>query len=246
MSRHAFVSYGRTDTTYVGVLIDWLTCHGVPVWSDSRIVYGSQWPVAVREAVDQAAVVVVVMSPEAEASEWVDRELARAELQGIPVVPVLLDGYPFFRLGSTQYEDVRGGRVPGHALAMHLRALCHPTGLPSEQSASAIRITDANDTVFPRAEPFIAQLMALLRSLIARDQDPYLILDRPDEPGYFAQAFFDHDVNSFHLEYCDGDPGVLYFGVTDDVAVAATVLAGWVDRIEGWSVPLRWEPLPIP
>jgi TIR domain len=244
MSGHAFVSYSRTDTTYVGVLIDWLTSHGVPVWSDSRIVYGSQWPVAVREAVDQAAVVVVVMSPEAEASEWVDRELARAELRGIPVVPVLLAGYPFFRLGSTQYEDVRGGSVPGDAFAVHLRALCHPTGLPSEQSASAIKISDERDTVFPRAEPFIAQLIALLRSLTTRDQG-FLVLDRPNESGYFAQAYFDRASSSFGLEYRDGEPEVLYVAMTGDVQVAATVLAGWVDRIEGWSLPLEWEPVPI-
>ena len=68
MSRHAFVSYSRTDTTYVAQLIAWLTDHDVPVWVDSRIVYGSEWPAVVRDAVDQAAVVVVVMSPEAEAS----------------------------------------------------------------------------------------------------------------------------------------------------------------------------------
>ena len=57
------------------------------------------------------------MSSEAEASEWVDRELARAELRGLPVVPLLLAGDPFFRLASTQYEDVRDGRMPRDALA---------------------------------------------------------------------------------------------------------------------------------
>jgi hypothetical protein len=171
--------------------------------------------------------------------------LARAELRGIPVVPVLLAGDPFFRLGSTQYEDVRGGRVPGEAFAMHLSALCHPTGPPSEPSASAIRISDEFDTVFPREEPFIAQLTALLRSLISRDHGPFLILDRPDESGYWAQAHFDRASSSFVLEYRDGEPEVLYVGVTDDVTVAATVLAGWVDRIDGWSVPLHWEPVPI-
>jgi len=246
MSRHAFVSYSRTDTPYVDVLIDWLTSHGVPIWSDSRIVYGTQWPAAVCEAVDQAAVVVVVMSPEAEASEWVDRELARAELRGIPVVPVLLAGYPFFRLGSTQYEDVRGGRVPGDALAEHLWALCHATVPPSGQPGSAIRISDERDTVFPRAEPFIAQLIGLLRSLIARDQGPFLLLDRPEESGYWAQVWFDRASSSFVLEYREGEPEVLHVATTDDVLVAAAVLAGWVDRIEGWSLPLQWESVPIP
>lgn len=161
----------------------------------------------VREAVDQATVVVTVMSPEAEASEWVDRELARAELLARPL-PAHRTTERAVRIG---YQDFR----------------CERHGLSD-------------------AEPFIAQLMALLRSLIARDQDPYLILDRPDEPGHFAQAFFDQDLSSFQLEHRDGDPAVQYVGVTDDVAVAATVLAGWVDRIEGWSVPLQWEPLSIP
>jgi hypothetical protein len=244
VSGHAFVSYSRTDTSYVDVLIDWLTRQGVPVWSDSRIAYGSQWPLAVRDAVDQAAVVVVVMSPEAEASEWVDRELARAELRGIPVVPLLLAGHPFFRLGSTQYEDVRNGGVPGAAFAAHLRTLCHTTGPSNEQSASAVTISDERDTVFPRTEPFVAQLTALLRSMVTRAQG-FLVIDRTAESGYFAQASFDRASSSFVIEYRDGEPEVLYVGVTDDVGVAATVLAGWVDRIEGWWLPLNWEAVPI-
>jgi hypothetical protein len=81
--------------------------------------------------------------------------------------------------------------------------------------------------------------------LIARDGGPFLILDRPGESGYWAQAYFDHASSSFVLEYRDGEPEVLYVGMTDDVTVAATVLAGWVDRTEGWSVPLQWEAVPI-
>ena len=134
--------------------------------------------------------------------------------------------------------------MPGDAFAAHLRTLCHPTGSPSEQPAPAIKISDEHDTVFPRTEPFVAQLTALLRSLSTRDQG-FLILDRPGESGYFAQACFDRAASSFLLEYRDGEPEVLYGAVTDDVEVAATVLAGWVDRLDGWSQSLAWEAVPI-
>src|SRR5262245_25772696 len=120
MSGHAFVSYSRSDSAYVAELTAWLTSQGVPVWSDAGIAYGSEWPAALRDAVDRSGAVVVVMSPAAEASEWVDRELARAELKDLPILPLLLDGDPFFRLGSTQYDDVRGRRMPQERFAQRL------------------------------------------------------------------------------------------------------------------------------
>jgi TIR domain len=243
MSRHAFVSYSRTDSAYVEQLIAWFTENGVPIWSDAGIVYGSQWPAVVRDAVDRSAAVVVVMTPAAESSEWVDRELARAELKRRPVLPLLLAGDPFFRLGSTQYEDVRGGHLPRDAFVRRILDLCHSdVPAPPERPALPILIHDGTRSVHERVEPLATHLAALLRSLLARSEDAFLILERPGEPDDYAQAVVD-EAGSFQVEHRDGGPDHHYAAITDDADVAAHVLAGWVDRIDGWDSQLQWEQL---
>jgi hypothetical protein len=245
MSRHAFVSYSRNDSAYVAQLVAWLDKKGVPIWSDAGIVYGSRWPAVVRDAVDGAGAVVVVMSPAAESSEWVDRELARAELKGLPVLPLLLAGDPFFRLGSTQYEDVRGGHMPREAFVRRILGLCDSEAPRApERSALPILIRDGAGHVHERVEPLAAHLAALLRSLITRSEDAFLILERPDDPDHYAQVVFEEE-RDFQVEYRDGGPDRHYVAVTDDADLAADVLAGWVDRIDGWDSQLQWERLPF-
>jgi hypothetical protein len=242
MPSHAFVSYSRTDSVYVEQLVAWLAENGVPIWSDTGIVYGSRWPAVVSDAVDRSAAVVVVMSPVAESSEWVDRELARAELKGLPVLPLLLAGDPFFRLGSTQYEDVRDGRMPREAFVRRVLALCNGAGPPAGQTALPILIHDGARSVHERVEPLEAHLAALLRSLLTQSEDAFLILERPDDPDHFAQVVV-AEQSDFQVEYRDGGPEHHYAATTDDADVAAHVLAGWVDRIDGWDRQLQWERL---
>jgi hypothetical protein len=241
MSRHAFVSYSRADSVYVSELIAWLSTNGVPVWSDAGIGYGSEWPAALRDAVDRSGAVVVVMSPAAESSEWVDRELARAELKGLPVLPLLLEGDPFFRLGSTQYEDVRGGRMPQEFFVRRLLDLCGSEMRPApERPALPILIHDGARDVYERVEPLAAHLAGLLRSIVTQSEDPFVILERPGTPGYFAQVAVAGD-GSYQVEYCDGGPERHYGTFIDDADVAAGVLAGWVDGVDGWDSQFQWE-----
>jgi hypothetical protein len=241
MSRHAFVSYSRTDSAYVAELIAWLSQKGVPTWTDAGIDYGVRWPAEIRAAVDRSGVVVVVMSPAAESSEWVDRELARAELKGVPIVPLLLAGDPFFRLGSTQYEDVRGGRMPGEPFARRILGLCDDAVPPvPEPLALPIVIHDGTRGVHERVEPLAAHLASLLRSLLTRSEDAFLILERPDDPDHYAQVAVEGE-SDFRVEHRDGGPDDHYAAITDDADVAANVLAGWVDRVDGWNRQLQWE-----
>jgi hypothetical protein len=245
MSGHAFISYSRTDSAYVAELIAWLTGNGVPVWSDAGIAYGSEWPLALRDAVDRSGAVVVVMSPAAESSEWVDRELARAELKGLPILPLLLEGDPFFRLGSTQYDDVRGGRMPQERFAQRLVDLCDGgVRLASERTAQPILIYDGAQDVHERVDPLAPHLASLLRSMVTRADDAFLILERPGNPQFYAQAAVAAD-GEYQVEHREGGPEHHYAALTADVGVAAAVLAGWVDGVEGWDSPLQWERLEL-
>jgi hypothetical protein len=66
----------------------------------------------VRTQVDTCAAFVVVMTPSAEETEWVGREIDQAQQEGRQIRPLLLAGTRFFRLAELQYEDVRDNSMP--------------------------------------------------------------------------------------------------------------------------------------
>lgn len=123
-SAHAFISYSRHDQAYVDRLVTHLRSSGVIAWIDkSGIDYGSRWKSVVRTAVDSCGVCVVVMTPEGENSEWVDREISRAEEKHKPILPLLVRGSAFFALGHLHYEDLTGGNMPSNRWLTQLRKL---------------------------------------------------------------------------------------------------------------------------
>jgi hypothetical protein len=122
MSGHVFVSYARrSDRAYVERLCDHLTKSGVAVWFDAEIVTGDRWYEVIRQQIETCVAFIVVMSPEAETSTWVNREISHAEHVGKPIRPLLLAGRPFFRLSEMQYEDVTGSGMPSIAFVSRLR-----------------------------------------------------------------------------------------------------------------------------
>ena len=121
---HVFVCYSRrADHVYVKRLAAFLIRAGVPVWFDQEIITGVRWEQVIQEKIDTCAAVVVVMTPEANASRWVAREIVYAEKTHKPILPLLLAGQEFFRLSDIQYEDVTGERMPSPAFLTRLRTL---------------------------------------------------------------------------------------------------------------------------
>jgi hypothetical protein len=121
---HVFISYRHGDKVpYVERLADYLTSESVPVWFDREIVTGDRWDHVIRSKIDTCAALVVVMTPQAEESDWVAREIDQAELMNKPIFPLLLDGRRFFRLSNLQYEDVTGARMPTLSFVARLRTL---------------------------------------------------------------------------------------------------------------------------
>jgi hypothetical protein len=111
---HVFISYRHEDPdkSYVERLVAFLAAEGFEAWHDQDIVTGASWDKVIEERIRTCAAFVVIMTPEADASPWVSRELARAEALGKPILPLLLRGEPFFRLLNLQYHDVRDGQMP--------------------------------------------------------------------------------------------------------------------------------------
>ena len=122
MGGHVFLSYSRDDRDYVDKLVAYLGASAVPVLFDDHLAPGDQWLDDLRRGIEEAAAVVVLMTPAAEQSDWVQIEIQQAREAGRPILPLLLEGQPFRSLRSTRFLDVRGPRLPGEALLARLRS----------------------------------------------------------------------------------------------------------------------------
>ena len=109
---HVFISYSRQDQRYAQALVKALRKHGLDVWIDDRIDYGDEWWAEIVSAVQGCGAFVVIMSPSAAASKWVNREVGLADNANKPLFPLLLKGENWPIFVRTQYADVRGGELP--------------------------------------------------------------------------------------------------------------------------------------
>lgn len=107
-----FLSYSRKNLPAMRTAKESLRGAGLAVWTDEGLEPGTEsWTAAIQEAVAQAPVLVVLLSPEAKASAWVEREVTYAQTLGKRVFPVLISGddrtaVPF-RLITAQWVDGR-------------------------------------------------------------------------------------------------------------------------------------------
>jgi len=121
---HIFISYSHADSHYARRLEKALNANGFQAWLDERINYGEEWPNAVRDALDQSDAVIVLMTPRAEKSLWVQNELTRALRKSKPLYPVLLAGESWLSVESIQHYDASDGQLPP---AKFYDAIRHPT-----------------------------------------------------------------------------------------------------------------------
>ena len=109
---YIFISYSHKDKEYIRQLHGALEEEGFEVWVDERINYGEEWIRVVQKHVDECDAFLVVISRNAEESDWVQNELARAKRKKKPIFPLLLEGEPWLSFEAIQYEDVSGGLLP--------------------------------------------------------------------------------------------------------------------------------------
>ena len=112
MSGHAFVSYSRADEAYADRFVRALRDRGANVWIDREMPGGEAWIPELERRISTARLLIVIMTPDANASKWVQREINEAERQNKAILPLLLKGEPWFRLSDSQWVDVRGGVLP--------------------------------------------------------------------------------------------------------------------------------------
>ena len=89
-----FVSYSRADKTKVSALLRRIESEtGESCWMDlTGIESGSQFEETIIRAIDEADIVLFMMSDSAVASSWTKREVYYAEAEGKRIVPISIDG----------------------------------------------------------------------------------------------------------------------------------------------------------
>ena len=125
-----FISYERTDRAYARQLAGALRERDCTPWLDDRIDLGERWWRTIVRAVRACAAFAVVMTPEAERSDWVEREVLLAQREGKPILPLLLRGREFPLLINVQYVDVTDGGMPPRMFYARLDRTLGRSGAP--------------------------------------------------------------------------------------------------------------------
>ena len=107
MDKHLFISYKHEDSDFAEILINRVEKAGFKTWVDSdKLAPGEDWRNGIDESIKNAFALIVIMSPEAKASEYVTYEWAFARGAGIKVIPVLYKSTQLHpRLEALQYLD---------------------------------------------------------------------------------------------------------------------------------------------
>jgi hypothetical protein len=138
MAKHIFISYSRSDQEYARRLAQDLCQRNYKVWIDDRIDYGSRWWGTIVKAIRSCGAFVVIMSPEAEESDWVEKEVMLAQEEAKPILPLLLHGKRFALLINTQYADVTSDRLPPPKFYERLSKILPTAGKPVSTAPSKI------------------------------------------------------------------------------------------------------------
>lgn len=111
---HIFVSYSSNDSDYAKKLHDHLFSEGFEVWLDrERLKPGTRFTPELERAVKECAALIVIMSPEAKDSPWVENEVLTAKNAKKLIFPVLLRGQNWdMQFAGVQYTDLRDGSMP--------------------------------------------------------------------------------------------------------------------------------------
>src|SRR5215207_3520831 len=98
-----FISYSRKDQAYAQKLAEDMRARGFSVWIDDRIEHGNHWFDEIEQAITDARAIAVIMTPEADKSEWVRKEILLAKRDGKAIFPLLLEGREFGMLIDIQF-----------------------------------------------------------------------------------------------------------------------------------------------
>lgn len=112
---YLFISHSSQDDDHTAYLAEKLSTAGYRCWVDvESIPDGSSWPRMIQEGVENCSALVVVMTPNARASEWVEREILLAQQLRKPVFVAMFEDVtlPIYLI-NRQFSDFRKRRETG-------------------------------------------------------------------------------------------------------------------------------------
>jgi len=136
-----FVSYSHKDSHYAHMLANDIKWHGFNVWIDDRIDYGSKWPGEIEKNLIECQALIIILSSNSKNSEWVQNELVYAQGKKKMIFPLLLKGENWLPLASTQYIDVRDGKLPPREFYENLKRILkdeNPWSISSDEAWKAL------------------------------------------------------------------------------------------------------------
>lgn len=183
-----FLSYKHDDGDFAQILRDRIEQAGFDGWIDDNLQAGEDWREMIDRAIRESMALVVILSPEATASEYVTYEWAFALGASVPVVPVMLKPTPLHpRLDELQFLDFTNRKArPWEMLIARLEKLSgkRRPGRPARREAelAALREQLADRHADVRAEaaralgdrrekaavPLLARVLATDRSVRVR------------------------------------------------------------------------------
>lgn len=105
---HLFLSYSHADGAMAERLAQGLQARGHALWYDRQLRPGQRWLQRLTRAARDCEALLLLMSPAAEASPWVEMELCIALRYRRPVLPLALQGHHFDALAHLQRIDFDG------------------------------------------------------------------------------------------------------------------------------------------
>lgn len=174
-SPHIFISYSRQDVRAAEALYESLNQAGKQAWLDvARLEKGKDWwESIVGDGIHPAGVFILLASPWALGSEWVQKEWAAARAAGAPkrFIVVLLQTFPRRALSSlTAFEGIRACEcldISARPLVLERLVLAALDGKSTPQTLDEAlrRQSRALPAIFGlRPLPFVSRAAAILMS----------------------------------------------------------------------------------
>jgi hypothetical protein len=132
-----FISYSRKDIAFARKLAGDLEKAGYSVWWDiTDLRGGDDWVRVIPEAIETSDFVIVVLSPDATASDWVRKEYTQALSLRKRIIPIMLRATAVpFALNTINYVDFTSDSAYAENLNALLLALGYTGDLPVTPAA---------------------------------------------------------------------------------------------------------------
>src|SRR5690349_10918622 len=168
-----FISYSRKDIDFARKLAGDLEKAGYEVWWDlTDLRGGDDWPRVIPAAIESSQFVIVVLSPNSAASDWVEKEYTQALSLHKKIIPIMLANSRIpFALNTINYID-----FTGEDYAASLNNLLATLGYTGEMPVvPAATLPLALRALRKYTIPIIIAVMILLALLLIRFFNPEVV-----------------------------------------------------------------------